>query len=244
MSSATSTTDTVHDSETSNSETSTVRRRSFKGMTLEQRRQMRRQQLMEAGLALYGTQGFMAVTVRAICQHARLTERYFYESFENPVDLFTAIYNDLIAKLLHEIDVASAQQNLTGLMRIEVAARTLLETIQADERMARILFMEAAVMVPSQHATALRSAVDAFNQLITLIIVQVEPRLAQAPTQLALLSTGLNGLTTQIIMRWVFEQFKMPLELVLETCMLVYRGVVTQWSATYANAPAENKEIC
>ena len=45
----------------------TVRRRNFRGLSLEQRQGERRTRLIEAGLQVYGTQGFFSVTVRDVC---------------------------------------------------------------------------------------------------------------------------------------------------------------------------------
>ena len=58
-----------------------VKERQFKGMSLTERKQARREKLIEAGIEAYGTHGFFSVTVKDICNEAKLTERYFYESF-------------------------------------------------------------------------------------------------------------------------------------------------------------------
>ena len=55
-----------------------VKERQFKGMSLTERKQARREKLIEAGIEAYGTHGFFSVTVKDICNEAKLTERYFY----------------------------------------------------------------------------------------------------------------------------------------------------------------------
>ena len=61
--------------------------RQFKGLSLTERKQARREKLIEAGIQAYGTHGFFAVTVKDICTEAKLTERYFYESSKKSEEL-------------------------------------------------------------------------------------------------------------------------------------------------------------
>src|ERR1700742_1768346 len=67
-------------------------KRKFRGVAPEDRKAERHLRLLEAGIEAYGTRGFHAVGVRDVCGLAKLTERYFYESFENREALFLAVY--------------------------------------------------------------------------------------------------------------------------------------------------------
>ena len=77
----------------------TTKERQFKGMSLSERKLARREKLIEAGIAAYGTHGFFSVTVKDICNEAKLTERYFYESFKKSEELFQVIFLQLIEQL-------------------------------------------------------------------------------------------------------------------------------------------------
>ena len=52
---------------------------------------------IEAGIELFGTRGYANTPVKAICEEAGLTERYFYEAFDDREDLldeiFTAVFS-------------------------------------------------------------------------------------------------------------------------------------------------------
>ena len=65
------------------------------GTTLDERRAARRRQLVETGLDLLGGEATGAVSVRAACRGAQLTERYFYESFEDRDALVLAVYEEV-----------------------------------------------------------------------------------------------------------------------------------------------------
>ena len=54
----------------------------------------RRQQFLDAGLELFGSIGYRATTVRILCKQAKLTDRYFYESFTSTEDLLLEVYRN------------------------------------------------------------------------------------------------------------------------------------------------------
>ncbi|WP_414631690.1 TetR/AcrR family transcriptional regulator, partial [Acinetobacter venetianus] len=73
--------------------------RQFKGLSLTERKEVRREKLIEAGIHLYGTNGFFSVTVKDVCNEAKLTERYFYESFKKSEELFQTVFLKMIEKM-------------------------------------------------------------------------------------------------------------------------------------------------
>src|ERR1700733_12132177 len=67
----------------------------WRGQSPAQRSAVRCQQLLAAGLEVFGTCGWQQSTVRGICAAAGLSERYFYESFTSRDELLPAVYDDL-----------------------------------------------------------------------------------------------------------------------------------------------------
>lgn len=66
--------------------------RTWAGTTLEDRAAARRAALIDAGTELLGTEGAAGVTVRAVCRATKLSERYFYESFDGRDALLRAVH--------------------------------------------------------------------------------------------------------------------------------------------------------
>ena len=64
--------------------------RAYRGVPAEQRREQRRALLIETALDCLHQEGLAAVSVRSVCARARLTPRYFYESFTDLDDLLVA----------------------------------------------------------------------------------------------------------------------------------------------------------
>lgn len=203
-------------------EKTVVRRRNFRGLSLEQRQAERRARLIEAGLQVYGTQGFFLVTVRDVCAEAKLTERYFYESFKNSEQLFEAIYMQLI-ELQQQVVMSAVMQSagLSHAQMIHAGLTVFLRSLQEDPRVARILFVDA-VLVSELHGTTIIEAVSRFDRMIQGFMLLMLPDAHQRGMPLSLVSTGLNGYVIHIVIRWVMGGFKESFEEVLNACQVVY----------------------
>ncbi|WP_167193216.1 TetR/AcrR family transcriptional regulator [Brevibacterium pigmentatum] len=77
----------------------TTQGRPYAGASREARESARREQIIAAGIELFGTQGYRAATVGAICETAGLNKRYFYESFATLEDLLVEVYERVVADL-------------------------------------------------------------------------------------------------------------------------------------------------
>lgn len=199
--------------------------RQFKGLSLEERQKIRREKFIAAGLQCYGSQGFFSVTIKDICTEAKLTERYFYESFKRSEELFKVVYLQLIGDLQQGIIQAVMQSAPDHEQMIQSGLSVLLRTLKDDPRIARILFIDA-VLVQELHGDTIYESLTRFEQTIFNFITLLIPEQMKSKTQVSLVATGLNGYVTQIAMRWVVSGFKQPFEDVLAASALVYRGVL------------------
>src|SRR3546814_15236511 len=66
--------------------------RTYGGVSAAARTAERRERLVAAAVALFGRQGYLETGVKAICHAAGVHDRYFYESFHNPQELFPAAF--------------------------------------------------------------------------------------------------------------------------------------------------------
>jgi AcrR family transcriptional regulator len=64
--------------------------RAYRGVPADERREQRRATLIETALDCLHTDGLAGVSVRSVCARARLTPRYFYESFADLDQLLLA----------------------------------------------------------------------------------------------------------------------------------------------------------
>ena len=85
--------------------------RSYGGKTADERAAGRRERLVEAAITLLATRGEARTTMTAVCAEARLTERYFYESFASRDDLLVAaldVVSDEVASTALDAIAASS----------------------------------------------------------------------------------------------------------------------------------------
>ncbi|BBY34000.1 hypothetical protein BST33_02005 [Mycolicibacter minnesotensis] len=111
--------------------------RVWRGQTHDDRAQVRRAQLVQAGIELMGTGGTAGVTMRAACRLAGLSLRYFYESFSDTDELVLAVYDHCNAELLTLMVGADGKVPPIG-----VALNSAVAFFEEDPRRLRILLRE------------------------------------------------------------------------------------------------------
>jgi AcrR family transcriptional regulator len=118
-------------------------KRVYGGVGASERQAARRQRLLDAGLELLGTEGYGATTVRAVCSQAKLTPRYFYESFADLDALLLAVFDEIADELATQIlrAVTPPPGDATSTARAAIGAGV--RTLTDDRRKARVLFTEA-----------------------------------------------------------------------------------------------------
>lgn len=201
-------------------------RRRFRGIPAAERQSQRRAQLLEAGLEVFGTQGFHAAGIRELCAEAKLTERYFYESFDNREALFDAVYKSAVERISTAVsDALQRSSAQDGPTLARAALRATLETCRSDPRLPRILFIE---VLSKGAGDAALTEIRGFEDLIGQLAMSLYPDLDKRRIDVALLASGLHGSTMSIIVRWVVGGFREPLERVLNHCAVFYDGVTRE----------------
>lgn len=199
--------------------------RTFKGLSAEQRQAERYQKLMDAGLHCFGSHGFYRVTVREICAEAKLTERYFYESFINSEALFTAVYQHIIKEMQNEIIhtvLAAADKKPKALIKTGLTA--FLGYIREDVRVARILFVDAP-HVRFENNVLIRDTLSSFNTLLQYLWQLFFPQALNSSLNFDLISAGLNGANIHIVTYWIDSEFAQPFDEVLESCYTLFEAM-------------------
>lgn len=96
---------------------------------------------MAAGIELVGTAGAPAVTMRAVCREANLSQKYFYESFANTEDLLREVYRSTMQRAIEVMD-AAGEHATDQAARTRAAVHAAAGLVREDPRVCRILFME------------------------------------------------------------------------------------------------------
>ena len=209
---------------------SKTKERQFKGLSLTERKQARREKLIEAGIEAYGTHGFFAVTVKDICNEAKLTERYFYESFKKSDELFQTIFLKLIDQLQHNVMQAIMQASTDPRKMIESGLTALLTTLKDNPAMARIIYIDAMLVQELHNQATIHETMLRFDRMIHAFVMLMMPHINRSEREISLVATGLNGYVTQIAIRWVVSGFKQSMQDVLSSCSLVFLSLLDTFS--------------
>jgi len=119
--------------------------RAYGGKSAATRQAERRQRLLESAFEIWGEQGWAAVTVRGVCSHSGVHDRYFYENFADRDALLVEVWDLVIAEILELLmSVIAAMPSPDPEKLIRAAVPTVINDFAADPRRARITFGDHA----------------------------------------------------------------------------------------------------
>ncbi len=206
-----------------------TKERQFKGLSLAERKQARREKLIEAGIETYGTQGFFSVTVKDVCTEAKLTERYFYESFKKSEHLFQSIFLQLIESLEHTVMQAILHSTPDPKLMVKSGLTALFQLLKNDPRMARIIYIDAMLVQELHQQATIRETMGRFDRMIHAFVMAMLPQSQVSEEEISLIATGLNGYVTQIAIRWVMSGFVQSQEQIVTACEVVFLSLLEKF---------------
>lgn len=200
--------------------------RRYRGVSEDVRQAERRQRFIAAGLTTFGTRGYHHSTVRSICGEAGLTERYFYESFENSEDLLCVVYEHVVQRVRERVlasllDVSGEPAEVS-----QAGLAAFLHCMRDDPRMAQILFVEV-LGVSERVDTLYRLTTENFVQLLMRLSAPVlNPEELPAPLQPDVIASGLIGAIVMSVSRWMLSGFHETVEVMAANLQAMFVAVV------------------
>jgi AcrR family transcriptional regulator len=182
--------------------------RPYRGVSATDRRSRRRQQLLDAGLQLFGTQGIAAVGIVDVCAEAGLTKRYFYENFASIDALADAVFEhvtgNLVAAVVPAIEAGAGRDPRPAL---SVYTRALL----SDPRVVRLLAVES-------QAGPLKKYRDGFpTRAVELwFAFAADDDAPPPPHELRLRAYGFIGAAQQIGIAWLDGNLPLSIDEVID----------------------------
>ncbi|MFJ4651370.1 TetR/AcrR family transcriptional regulator [Nocardia sp. NPDC088792] len=107
----------------------TAPRGRYAGLTADERRLRRREQLRTAALDTIADEGISGLKVRALCARAGLNDRYFYESYPDTDRLLIDVVEDQLAQAMSEIMAAITTAPADTRLRVRAVIETGLAAI-------------------------------------------------------------------------------------------------------------------
>ena len=168
---------------------------------------------MRAALAVYGAQGFRTASVKAICNKAGLTERYFYESFANGEDLLKQCFLEVSRALITRMRQAAAQDGRAPLEQIRAALLVYFQHIKDNPAGARVFLVEMA-SVNTATERLVSQSLDEFGALLLEVFANDRPS--------PLLLRGVIGGGLHIAKAWIGTDYADSVENVAGAALRLY----------------------
>ena len=188
----------------------------YGGVSADERRARRREQLMDAGLEVLGTEGWNGATMTAICVRAGLTERYFYESFADREELLVAVFDRITADAAEAVLAAVAAAPLDARARSRAAIAAFVELMTDDPRKGRVAFVEAM-----GSEALMRRRFDTLDTFAKLLSEQAREFYGIGPggdRMVALTSFLLVGGLAETLIAWLTGAIETTREQLIEDC--------------------------
>lgn len=183
--------------------TSGQRRGRWSGVPLQDRQALRRDELISAGVTLLGGEGGPALTVRAVCREAGLTERYFYESFADRDEFVRAVYDDVCNRAMSTLMSASTPRE---------AVQEFVALMVDDPVRGRVL-----LLAPEVEPVLVRSGAEWMPTFIGLL--QRKLTTIGDPTLQNLVATGLIGALTALFTAYLDGRLTASREQFIDYCV-------------------------
>jgi AcrR family transcriptional regulator len=190
------------------------RRGRWSGVPLEDRQALRRDELIAAGEHLLGGESGPAVTVRAVCREAGLTERYFYESFSDRDEFVRAVYDDVCTRAMSALMSATTPRE---------AVEQFVALMVDDPVRGRVL-----LLAPAVEPVLVRSGAEwmpSFIELLQRKLTQISD-----PVRQKMMATSLIGGLTALFTAYLDGRLAASREQFIDYCveMLLSRASTHQ----------------
>jgi AcrR family transcriptional regulator len=183
--------------------TSGQRRGRWSGVPLPDRQALRRDELIAAGVTLLGSAGGPALTVRAVCRDAGLTERYFYESFSDRDEFVRAVYDDVCNRAMTALMSAGTPRE---------AVERFVALMVDDPVRGRVL-----LLAPQVEAVLIHSGAEWMPSFIELL--QGKLTAISDPVLQKMMATGLIGALTALFTAYLDGRLAASREQFIDYCV-------------------------
>lgn len=198
--------------------------RDYDGKTAAERVAQRREQLVEAGLEVFGVQGYSKASMRAILEQAGLRPRYFAENFADLDELMAAVLDRVVDGEVTRCRAAAAAA-ASGTQTAQAVISAIMDYLEADPRRARIKLREAPAAGPISRRHRQLAMQRIAAMLVELLLPPVPADSGHDPQALGL---ALAAAGYELMADWLDGQPGMTREQVIRAQMLLYEGIVHQ----------------
>jgi AcrR family transcriptional regulator len=198
----------------------TARARNYAGLSAQERRESRRERLIEGAIRAYGELGYRNTTVKAVCEAAGLTERYFYESFANSEALLVAAFDTVSRRVFTCLEeVRKEHGDGTPDERGHAVLRAYYQMLKDDPDGARLFVIEIARVGPAVDAVW-GALLPEFGEVLSRMMA---PNSDIKPKPGELVRAGVVGGVVQIAKEWIRSGYARSVDAVAADALKICR---------------------
>lgn len=200
--------------------------RNYSGLSQEQRKAIRREQFLDAGTELFGTIGFRATTVRAVCKEARLTDRYFYESFGSLEALVMAVYERCMTGMIRQVlaRLSKTYQEKGAFEAIKAGLDTFYSVLE-ESRTARICMIELEGISPEVDRLY-NDYIQNIGKIFVALTEKAFPEWQLDADEKEVVAISLIGVLRQTATTWLVNGYDKPRQTMVSGTSLVFIGTI------------------
>ena len=200
--------------------------RTYAGVSMAERKSLRKKQFLAAGLRHFGCCGFRGATVRSLCKEAKLTDRYFYESYASLENLLVAVYENCMTQLSKQIVAAiiKGYQNQDPKEAIIAGLDAYFEILE-DAHLARICMTELEGINPEVNKLYYHY-IDGFAEILRVMAHHAFPDMKIPQQQQEIMALSLVGAMRQAATHWLINDYKTPREELVTATGALFLGII------------------
>lgn len=188
--------------------------RVYGGVSQEERKKLRKQQFIQAGVDIFGTEGFRKATVRKLCKQAQLTDRYFYQSFGSVEALLIATYEHLMTESSKRMLINASQVEMKGGLPVHkedfitTSVDGFLEYMQ-NPKIAKICMTEMEG-VSEESNRVYNGYIERYAEIAMVLADKVYPKWNISADERKMLGIAMIGSMRQLTTFWYQSDYQMP----------------------------------
>ncbi|MET0134505.1 MAG: TetR/AcrR family transcriptional regulator [Kibdelosporangium sp.] len=203
-------------------------RRHYGGRSDAQRRAERYERLMEAGLELFGSEGYSGTSIERLCATASVSTRNFYEEFPGREALLVALHERITQQALQNAFAAldgSGEEPLAD--RIDRLVRAYITTTSSDPNWTRLAYVEVVGVSPAVEAHRLMWR----ERIVRFLVSEADRAVDRGEAEKRdyhLTAVALIGAVNELVYYWSMHNRNAPLD---DLCREVTRLAVAAVTA-------------
>ncbi|SEM29336.1 transcriptional regulator, TetR family [Syntrophus gentianae] len=205
------------------------------------KKDLRRKQIIEAAIEVFGNNSFKEASISEIAQRAKIAEGTIYQYFKNKEDLFFSIPAEMIEEFWDELDL-HLQGIHDSFNKMSKFVWFYLYHFKMNPAYARSMMLEMRVSKNFSKSKTHDKVVWIYERVLEIIKEGQEEGLIRKDVEGYAIREMLMGMLEARLTRWLLKDEKFDLmENYGEICDLIFNGIKSSAASNWGSSPQSMK---